>query len=54
MSEIFRATSCHGDVVLTVFAIVTAVLAGLAFLKQSLEVRAVERQVADGQDAGRQ
>jgi hypothetical protein len=43
-----------GTAVLAVFAIVTAVLAGLAFLKQSREVRAVERQVADGQETGRQ
>jgi hypothetical protein len=40
--------------VLALFAFVTAILAGLAFLKQSREVRAVEDQVADGQKVTRQ
>lgn len=43
-----------GTVVLAVFAIVTARYARKAFLKQSQEVRAVERQVADGQQLTRQ
>ena len=51
MSEIFAEQfTAVANAVLAVFAIVTAILAGLAFLKQSREVRAVERQVADGQE----
>jgi hypothetical protein len=41
-------------VVLAFFAFATAILAGLAFLKQSREVRAVERQVTDGQEVAAQ
>jgi hypothetical protein len=41
-------------VVLAVFAIVTAWYARRAFLKQSQEVAAIERQVADGQQLTRQ
>lgn len=40
--------------VLAVGAIVTAILAYLAFRKQSREVQAIERQVADGQELARQ
>jgi hypothetical protein len=40
--------------VLAVFAIVTAVFAVLAFLKQSREVRAIERQVTDQQELTQQ
>lgn len=55
MSEILaEQLTAMATVVLAVFAIVTAVLAGLAFLKQSREVRAVERQVADGQEVAQQ
>jgi hypothetical protein len=39
---------------LAVFAIVTAVFAVLAFLKQSREVRAIERQVTDQQECTQQ
>lgn len=41
-------------VVLAAFAIVTAWYARRAFLKQSQEVAAIERQVADGQEVSRQ
>src|ERR1700722_4839893 len=55
MSEILaEQLTAVATVVLAVFAIVTAVLAGLAFLKQSREVRAVERQVTDGQEVAQQ
>jgi len=40
--------------VLAFFAIVTAVFAVLAFLKQSREVRAIERQVTDQQELTQQ
>ena len=40
--------------VLAFFAIVTAVFAFLAFLKQSREVRAIERQVIDQQELAQQ
>lgn len=43
-----------GTAVLAVFAIVTAWYARRAFLKQSQEVAAIERQVADGQELTRQ
>jgi hypothetical protein len=43
-----------GTAVLAVFAIVTAVYARKAFLKQSQEVAAIERQVADEQELTRQ
>ena len=43
-----------GTVVLALFAIVTAWYARRAFLKQSQEVAAIERQVADGQELTRQ
>jgi hypothetical protein len=43
-----------GTAVLAVFAIVTAWYARRAFLKQSREVAAIERQVADGQELARQ
>jgi hypothetical protein len=39
---------------LALFAIVTAILAYLAFRKQSREVRAIERQVTDEQELTRQ
>lgn len=46
MSEIFTdQLTAVANVVLAVFAIVTAVLAGAAFRKQSREVRAIERQL---------
>src|SRR5689334_6269445 len=55
MSEIFAEQfTAVANAVLAGFAIVTAILAGLAFLKQSREVRAVERQVADGQEVALQ
>jgi len=43
-----------GTIVLAAFAIVTARYAGRAFLKQSQEVAAIERQVADGAELTRQ
>lgn len=43
-----------GTIVLAVFAIVTAVYARKAFLKQSQEVAAIERQVADGRELTQQ
>jgi hypothetical protein len=43
-----------GTVVLAAFAIVTAWYARRAFLKQSQEVAAIERQVSDGQELARQ
>jgi polysaccharide deacetylase 2 family uncharacterized protein YibQ len=43
-----------GTIVLAAFAIVTAWYARQAFLKQSQEVRAIERQVSDGQELARQ
>ena len=43
-----------GTVVLALFAIVTAWYARKAFLRQSQEVRAIERQAADGQELIRQ
>jgi hypothetical protein len=43
-----------GTAALAVGAIVTAVLAYLAFRKQAREVRAIESQVADGQELTRQ
>lgn len=46
--------SAYATLVLAVLAVVTAVFAILAFRKQAQEVRAIERQVADGQEAGRQ
>jgi hypothetical protein len=55
MSLIF-ATQLTGvaTAVLAAFAIVTAWYARRAFLKQSREVTAIERQVADGQELARQ
>ena len=46
--------SAVATVVLAVFAVVTAVYARKAFIKQSQEVAAIERQVADGQELTRQ
>jgi hypothetical protein len=43
-----------GTVVLAVFAVVTAWYARRAFLKQSQEVAAIERQVTDGQEVAQQ
>jgi hypothetical protein len=43
-----------GTAALAVGAIVTAILAYMAFRKQSREVRAIESQVADGQELTRQ
>lgn len=43
-----------GTAALAVFAIVTAILAYMAFRKQAQEVRAIERQVADEQELTRQ
>lgn len=55
MSDIFAEQfTAVANAVLAAFAIVTAILAGLAFRKQSREVQAVERQVADGQETARQ
>lgn len=55
MSEIFTdQLTAVANVVLAVFALATAVLAGLAFLKQSREVHAVEQQMKDGQELARQ
>jgi len=51
VSEIFSGQlTAVANVVLAVFAIITGVLAALAFLKQSREVRAIERQVSDEQE----
>jgi hypothetical protein len=46
--------TAEGTVVLAIFAIVTAWFSRRAFLKQSQEVAAIERQVVDGQEAARQ
>jgi hypothetical protein len=55
MSEIFAVQlTAVATAVLALFAIVTAWYARRAFLKQSREVAAIERQVADGQDLARQ
>jgi hypothetical protein len=55
MSDIFAAQlAAVATAILALFAIVTAWYARRAFLKQSREVAAVERQVADGQEVARQ
>jgi hypothetical protein len=55
MSEIFaEQLTAVATAVLALFAIVTAWYARRAFLKQSAEVAAIERQVADDQELTRQ
>jgi len=46
--------TAYATLALAILALTTAVLAGLAFLKQSREVRAIERQVTDAQEVTRQ
>lgn len=55
MSLIFATQlTAAATAVLAIFAIITAWYARRAFLKQSQEVHAIERQVADGQELARQ
>ena len=55
MSLIFATQlTAVATAVLAAFAIVTAWYARRAFLKQSREVAAIERQVSDGQELARQ
>jgi hypothetical protein len=54
--SIFGATTLNAfaTLALAILALITAIFAGLAFRRQSEEVRAVERQVADEQELSRQ
>jgi hypothetical protein len=55
MSGVFaEQLTAVATAILALFAIVTAWYARRAFLKQSREVAAIERQVFDGQELARQ